>query len=152
MEILENSDFQIFYQHGHNHIDFSHPRLTSSDFISRKKFNSLLLDSSLILCHAGAGTLLQCAYLKKVPFVIPRRACFDEHINDHQLETLQQFVQLDLAIEVKYPLVNSFFSDLSGALVQDSSAVSSSVRHEASHSSLNLLSSLQQTISSILEP
>ena len=96
--------------------------------------------------------MLQCAYLRKIPFVLPRRSCFGEHINDHQMETLHQFTQLELAVEVQFPLLDSFFSDLSEAFAQPTGSERSFIRQQTiSGSSVNLLSSLKATISSILD-
>ena len=148
-QILATTDYRIFYQHGHTSIDFQHERLTSSDFISRDKFNTLLVESKVVICHSGAGTLLQCAYLKKIPFVIPRSVSYNEHINEHQLETLNQFVDLNLAREIKLPLDDSFFSVLSRTMTEDT--LYTNRAHPTAPYSGNLLTSLQQTINAILD-
>ena len=149
--VLKTTDLQIFYQHGHTSLDFTHPRLISADFITREKFSYLLLDATLVLCHAGAGTLLQCAYHKKVPFVIPRRVALREHINDHQVETLHEFVKLNLAKEVQFPLTDSFFSEFTDALSQPHDFIEPNPTNPSHHPKSTLLFSLQESINSVLD-
>jgi len=148
--ILHNTNSRVFYQHGYTAVDIIHPRLILVDFITREKFVNLLVDSSIVLSHAGAGTLLQCAYHNKIPFVIPRRVALREHINDHQVETLYEFVQLNLAKEVKYPLTDLVLSEFFKALTQ-AGAINDHSLPNYSKSKSNLLVSLQATINSILD-
>jgi UDP-N-acetylglucosamine transferase subunit ALG13 len=51
-----------------------------------EEFMTLVGEAELIVCHAGAGTLLHVLNAGKVPVVMPRRAKYGEVIDDHQLE------------------------------------------------------------------
>ncbi len=65
-----------------------------------------MINSSYVFTHGGAGTLLQLAKIRKIPFVLPRLKSFKEHINSHQLETVNQFKELGLVIEIDYPITD----------------------------------------------
>jgi UDP-N-acetylglucosamine transferase subunit ALG13 len=47
-----------------------------------------------IVAHAGIGTILTALELGKPVLVMPRRAKFGEHRNDHQLATARRFAEL----------------------------------------------------------
>jgi UDP-N-acetylglucosamine transferase subunit ALG13 len=40
----------------------------------------------VVVTHAGVGTVLSAIRLGHVPVVVPRRAAFDEHVDDHQVD------------------------------------------------------------------
>lgn len=45
--------------------------------------------AELVISHAGLGTQLELLRLHKAFVVVPRRACYGEHNDDHQLETCE---------------------------------------------------------------
>ena len=94
---------EIIYQKGHNKFLHKKNNILDQDFFDRDQFFKYLKESSLVLTHAGAGTLMQLSKLKKVPYVLPRSSNFHEHLNNHQIETLAQFKFINLAKEIKYP-------------------------------------------------
>jgi UDP-N-acetylglucosamine transferase subunit ALG13 len=50
------------------------------------EFERLIQQSSLLIMHAGAGSVIHAVRAERVPIVMPRRAADGEHIDDHQLE------------------------------------------------------------------
>ena len=68
-------------------IDFDHQFL-----FSRKDFSALIKRSKLIICHAGIGTIFDCYNSGKPAIIVPRRATFGEHLNNHQLEICNQLI------------------------------------------------------------
>lgn len=55
-------------------------------FFPLEAFVRHVADASLVLCHAGAGTLVHVWRAGKVPVVMPRRQQYGEHVDDHQVE------------------------------------------------------------------
>ena len=49
-------------------------------------FQSQLLSATLVITHAGAGSMIHAIKTGKVPVVMARRFDLGEHIDDHQLE------------------------------------------------------------------
>lgn len=45
--------------------------------------------AELVISHAGLGTQLELLRMHKAFVVVPRRACYGEHNDDHQLETCE---------------------------------------------------------------
>ncbi len=54
-------------------------------------------EADLVISHAGIGSTLMALQAGKSPVVVPRRASFNEHVDDHQLEILEALGTTDLA-------------------------------------------------------
>jgi len=98
---------EIIYQNGYTPFISELPNITNKEFIKREEFKHVLEKSSLVFTHAGAGTLLQLTKLKKIPLVLPRLFKFNEHLDNHQKETLNEFIKLKFALEIEYPFFES---------------------------------------------
>ncbi|WP_298470043.1 glycosyltransferase [uncultured Erythrobacter sp.] len=57
--------------------------------IAPADFEEMVEQSSLIVSHAGIGTVLTAARFGKPVLLMPRRAALGEHRNDHQLATVR---------------------------------------------------------------
>ena len=64
--------------------------MTARSSIAPAEFEQLVAQSSLIVSHAGIGTVLTAARFAKPIVLFPRRASLGEHRNDHQLATVRQ--------------------------------------------------------------
>jgi UDP-N-acetylglucosamine transferase subunit ALG13 len=62
-------------------------------FISMDEFVQFMQDASLLICHGGCGTQLHAIRLGRIPVVIPRRAKYGEHINDHQVQLVKALAE-----------------------------------------------------------
>ncbi len=58
--------------------------------ISPSEFDGMIKQTSLLVAHAGIGTVLTAQRFNKPLVLFPRRASFGEHRNDHQLATVGQ--------------------------------------------------------------
>ena len=58
----------------------------SAPFLNMTEFQSRVGRSKLLIMHAGAGSLITAVRAGKVPVVMPRRARYGEHVDDHQVE------------------------------------------------------------------
>lgn len=58
--------------------------------IAPGEFDALVQQASLIVSHAGIGTVLTAARFGKPVVLLARRAALGEHRNDHQLATVRQ--------------------------------------------------------------
>jgi UDP-N-acetylglucosamine transferase subunit ALG13 len=56
-------------------------------FLSPSRAESLMRDASLIVAHAGMGSVLAALSLRKPIVILPRRGSLAEHRNDHQMAT-----------------------------------------------------------------
>jgi UDP-N-acetylglucosamine transferase subunit ALG13 len=63
--------------------------------LSAMAFEELAARSSLLVSHAGIGSVLLARRLQKPIVLMPRRAEMGEHRNDHQLATARQLERAD---------------------------------------------------------
>lgn len=71
-------------------VQSGHTPFTSSvcdviDFIAMDEFTEYVAKADVLILHAGAGSLLHAMKAQKYPIVVPRKAAFHEHVNDHQV-------------------------------------------------------------------
>ncbi|MCK1335486.1 glucuronosyltransferase [Bradyrhizobium sp. 38] len=62
-------------------------------FIDPSEFRSRVESASLVVAHAGMGSIITALELGKQIIVMPRRADLSEHRNDHQLASAKRFAQ-----------------------------------------------------------
>lgn len=76
---------EILVQSGNN-AGFRSVHGKQVDFLAMEQFVDAVQRADLVICHAGAGTLFHVFQCGKIPVVMPRRKCYREHVDDHQLE------------------------------------------------------------------
>jgi UDP-N-acetylglucosamine transferase subunit ALG13 len=62
-----------------------------SPFVSPRVLDDLMKRADLIIAHAGMGSIISALRYAKPIVVMPRRAAFGEHRNDHQSATVSRF-------------------------------------------------------------
>ncbi|GEO09889.1 glycosyltransferase [Segetibacter aerophilus] len=65
------------------------------NFVSPIEFNKYFNTASLIISHAGMGTIISALEKEKPIIVMPRLVRYGEHRSDHQLATADKFKQLN---------------------------------------------------------
>lgn len=58
-----------------------------SAFLSREEMERLVAEATLVISHAGMGSILTARQLRKPIVVVPRQHRLNEHRNDHQIDT-----------------------------------------------------------------
>ena len=93
----------IIFQHGHTKKDeilsFC-PNVHLIQFMPRDDFLENMQLANYFITHAGAGTLLQAAQNSIKPLVLARRKCYNEHLNDHQIDILTEFKEQNLCVDI----------------------------------------------------
>ncbi len=62
-----------------------------TDFVDPAEFKELVRGAQFIVAHAGMGSIISALELGKPIVVMPRRACFRETRNDHQVAAARHF-------------------------------------------------------------
>lgn len=62
-----------------------------SPFVAPRVLDDLMKRADLIIAHAGMGSIISALRYAKPIVVMPRRAAFGEHRNDHQSATVARF-------------------------------------------------------------
>jgi len=87
-----NADVPVFAQAGASRRRFAH--LQTVAHLDQAAFRARFEAARLVVAHAGMGTILSAAELGKPVILMPRRAKFGEHRNDHQQDSARQMARL----------------------------------------------------------
>jgi UDP-N-acetylglucosamine transferase subunit ALG13 len=107
--------------------------VVASKFVAMDEFERLIDAASLVVMHAGAGSVIHAVHAGKVPVLMPRRARYGEHIDDHQLEFARQLADAGLAVVAEEP------QDLRAAVVAALERQRSMLEHPRSAQMLQLV-------------
>ena len=80
---------EIVFQSGHTS-NFSPVTGRLFPFIPLEEFEKVVQEAEVVICHAGAGTLIHVFRVGKVPVVMPRQKKHGEHVDDHQVELVKE--------------------------------------------------------------
>lgn len=72
-------------------------------FLDRDTFAQKVKESSVVITHGGTGAIVGALKQGKPVIAVPRLARYGEHVDDHQLQLLQQFEEMGM-IAVCYDL------------------------------------------------
>lgn len=83
------------------HTSFSSQKFDVVDFVNMDNFVKYIADASMLILHAGAGSVSHAIKAKKRPILMPRKEKFDEIVNDHQVAFAKTFHLANKAIMVE---------------------------------------------------
>lgn len=81
----------VFAQKGPS--DYHSEHIDTERFIEPTEFRKCVEAASLVISHAGMGSIITALELGKQIIVMPRRASLGEHRNDHQVATAKRFAE-----------------------------------------------------------
>ena len=102
-ELIENKIItdKVFAQIGSS--DYKPKHYDYIDFMTQEEFNEKLDECDLLITHAGTGVIVNAVKREKKVIAIPRLAKYGEHVDDHQIQLISQFEELNF-IEPCYEL------------------------------------------------
>lgn len=65
-------------------------------FLNRDEFAELTSRADIVITHGGTGAIIGAVKKGKKVIAVPRLAKYGEHVDDHQLQLIEQFKELDL--------------------------------------------------------
>ena len=70
---------------------YNSKRMKVIDLMSMFEFNKYIKECDLLVTHGGVGTILDGLKLGKRIIAFPRLSKYKEHVNDHQIEIINEF-------------------------------------------------------------
>lgn len=67
-------------------------------FLSRDQFAELMQQADIVITHGGTGAIIGAVKKGKKVIAVPRLAKYGEHVDNHQLEIVNQFKDSNLII------------------------------------------------------
>lgn len=71
------------------------------DFMSQDEFNKKMNEANTLITHAGTGVIVNAVKKEKKVIGVPRLAKYKEHVDDHQIQLIEEFTSLGF-IEAAY--------------------------------------------------
>jgi UDP-N-acetylglucosamine transferase subunit ALG13 len=68
-------------------------------FLDRNQFSSQMEKADIILTHGGTGVIIEALKKHKKVIAVPRLARYGEHVDDHQIQLLDQLSESGLICE-----------------------------------------------------
>lgn len=87
----------VFAQIGYS--DYKPKNYEFRDFLDREEFTNEISKADIVVTHGGTGAIIGAVKKGKKVIAVPRRAEYGEHVDDHQLQLVNQFRELDLILE-----------------------------------------------------
>lgn len=88
------SDEEIFAQTGYS--DYVPVHYASKAFLDRDEFAKIMSRTDIVITHGGTGAIMDAVKRGKKVIAVPRLASYGEHVDDHQLQIIQQFKEQNL--------------------------------------------------------
>ena len=85
---------QVFAQIGYS--DYKPKFYEYKDFLDRQDFFKKMELSNIVITHGGTGAIIGALKKEKKVIAIPRLAKYGEHVDDHQIQIIEQFRELEL--------------------------------------------------------
>ena len=83
--------------------DYKPKNYEYKDFLTQDEFSKKMDESNLIITHAGTGVIVNAVKKEKKVIAIPRLAKYGEHVDDHQIQLINEFKELNF-IEPVYEI------------------------------------------------
>lgn len=91
----------IFAQIGAS--DYKPKNYKYKEFITQEVFNDYLNKADIIITHAGTGVIVNAIKKGKKVIGVPRLAKYGEHVDDHQIQLINEFKEMNF-IEPVYKM------------------------------------------------
>ena len=94
-ELIEDKTItdKVFAQNGYS--DYKPKNYEYKDFLTQDEFNNKIEESDLVITHAGTGVIINAIKRGKKVIGVPRLAKYNVHVDDHQVQLLKEFKELN---------------------------------------------------------
>lgn len=92
-QILQDS---VFAQTGY--CDYVPVHFSCEKFLNREEFGKQMQNCDLVITHGGTGAIVSAVKKGKKVIAVPRLAKYGEHVDDHQIQILKQFEEMNLIL------------------------------------------------------
>ncbi len=65
------------------------------DFTTQEEFATKINEANLIITHGGTGVIVNALKKNKKVIAVPRLAKFNEHVDDHQVQLINEFDEMN---------------------------------------------------------
>lgn len=84
---------EVFAQTGYS--DYKPRNYKYKEFLDRDEFLNVMNKCDKVITHGGTGAIISAVKKEKKVIAVPRLAKYGEHVDDHQLQIIEQFKELN---------------------------------------------------------
>ena len=97
-ELLENGQITdaVFAQIGYSNYRPQH--FEYEQFLNREEFAHRMQECDIVLTHGGTGAIVSAVKKGKKVIAVARLSKYGEHVDDHQIQILRQFEEMNLIL------------------------------------------------------
>lgn len=81
--------------------DYMPQNYRHKDFVDREEFAQIMSRCDMVITHGGTGVIIGAVKQGKKVIAVPRLAKYAEHVDDHQLQLIEQFAEMHLICDCK---------------------------------------------------
>ena len=85
---------EVFAQTGYS--DYEPKHYQYKQFLDRSEFAEMEDKADIVITHGGTGAIIGAVKKGKRVIAVPRLAKYGEHVDDHQLQLIEQFKERNL--------------------------------------------------------
>lgn len=85
---------EVFAQTGYSNYEPHNYKF--KNFLNRDEFDKVMQDSNLVITHGGTGAIIGAVKKSKKVIAVPRLARYVEHVDDHQIQLIDQFDEMGI--------------------------------------------------------
>lgn len=85
---------EVFAQVGYS--DYVPHNFKCRKFFDHKELADIIHKADIIITHGGSGSIIGAVKNGKKTIAVPRKAKYKEHVDDHQIQIIQQFSKQNL--------------------------------------------------------
>lgn len=89
---------EVFAQIGYS--DYKPQHFEYKEFVDRDEFKEIMDKCDVVIAHGGTGAIITAVKKDKKVIAIPRLAKYGEHVDDHQIQLVDEFKELNLIYPV----------------------------------------------------
>ena len=89
---------EVFAQIGYS--DYKPQHFEYKEFVDRDEFKEIMDKCDIVIAHGGTGAIITAVKKDKKVIAIPRLAKYGEHVDDHQIQLVDEFKELNLIYPV----------------------------------------------------
>ena len=87
---------RVFAQTGYS--DYQPRNFNYENFLSRDDFLRYMVECNKVITHGGTGAIIAALKYEKKVIAMARKAEFGEHVDDHQVQIVEQFNEINLLL------------------------------------------------------
>lgn len=85
---------EVFAQTGYS--DYEPQNYEYKKFLDRDEFSNIMSRCDKVITHGGTGAIIGAVKKEKKVIAVPRLSQYGEHIDDHQIQIVEQFTEMNL--------------------------------------------------------